>query len=195
MAFTSGFYRSLGKAAAISIVAAASYAAIPEIKKDEGRVLTPYYDMAGILTDCDGNTKDVKIGNFRSDVECDKITSENALDFGNNVADHLQIIVPQKTFTSHVRFSYNIGKNAYNSSTTLKLTNRGDIAGGCEAMMKFICYKPTLDDTTPRVKIQGQPCYSKNHDHAVSNGLKLRRQREKKQCLQGLENAEEVNQH
>lgn len=187
-AFNSGFYKHLGKAAALAVVLAGSYAAVPDIKHDEGRVLKRYYDIAGIATDCDGNTVDVIAADkTRTHEECDKITAAHALEFGHNVADHLQVPISQKTFESHVNLSYNIGKEAYNNSTTLRKTNAGDIAGGCEAMMKFICYKPKPNDPNPRVTDPTKPCYSKNKDKAVSQGLKNRRERNMKKCLAGIE--------
>jgi len=192
MAFASGFYRHLGKAAAVTAIAIASYAAVPDIKKDEGRSLTPYYDIAGILTDCDGNTVDVKPGRVRTHGECDEITKEAALENGQKIAEKLDVVIPQETFISHIRFRYNIGGGSYNASTTLRLTNAGDIAGGCEAMMKFVCYKPSKKEIARGAKIvttPGERCYSKTLDRAVSKGLTARREREKNQCLKGLKDA------
>lgn len=183
-ATNSGFYKKLGAAGA-ALVIAASIAAVPHIKVDEGRSLVPYRDIAGVLTDCDGNTVNVKVGVNRTHAECDKLTAEAALEYGKNVANNLEVEVSEKTFTSLIRFSYNVGAGAFNSSTALRKINEGDTAAGCEAMMKFACYTVKAGDG---VRQKGKPCYSPatGFNKQYSKGLANRRGRERDMCLEGI---------
>ena len=178
----SGFYKKLGKAGA-ALVVAASVAAVPVIKKWEGRSLTPYYDIAGVLTYCDGETLNARHGTQYTHEQCDALTQKRALEFAEGVAASLERPVSQKTFESLIVFSYNVGLGNFRSSTALRRINDGRTAEGCEAMMKFVCVTvaPGKGETA-----QGKPCYSTLKNKKFVQGLWNRRDEERQMCLAGI---------
>lgn len=150
--------------------AAVMFYLVPELREDEGRSLVAYKDPVGVWTICDGSTKGVKPGMKVTDDFCDELTEQEAQAFALWVYSKLQVPLSVETFRSHARFAYNIGPNGYARSKTLRLTNKGDIAGGCGAMMNWY----TAGGRDCRQKANN--CY----------GLILRREREKQLCLKGI---------
>lgn len=186
-AINSGFYKRLGKAAA-PLVVAASIAAVPVIKHWEGRSLTPYYDIAGVLTYCDGETLNVENRQYTNE-ECDALTQKRALQFAQGVAARLETPISQKTFESHIVFAYNVGLANYGSSSALRFTNQGDVAAGCEAMIRFACITVPAgqgDRTAPPAQYKGANCVTKTFNKKFVKGLYNRRSAERKQCLAGI---------
>jgi lysozyme len=185
----SGFYKKLGKAGA-AIVVAASLGAVPIIKHWEGRSLVPYYDIARVLTYCDGETLDVVKNKKYTDAECDALTQKRALQFAEGVAAALEVPVSQKTFESFIVFSYNIGLQNFRNSTALRQTNLGNPVQGCEAMIRFSCItvpKGTGDTAAPGAQYKGANCVTQTFNKKFVRGLYLRRDAERKQCLAGIE--------
>ncbi len=188
----SGFYRALGAAGAATFIALAVTHAVPHVEQLEGRSLTPYYDIAHVLTYCDGETLDAKTGSKYTNEQCDSITEKRTKQFATYVAGALQKPVSEPTFIALTIFSYNVGVANFKASTALRKINAGDTAGGCEAMMKFSCITVGAGkgNRVPVIAIvdgkqQSFDCRHKSggFDRAFSKGLANRRAYERKMCL------------
>lgn len=127
----------------------------------------PYYDSAGVLTDCYGNTKNVDLNNPRSLSECDKLLDDETYRIAYKFQPELGEVSTQ-TLAAFTSFIYNVGDNAFGKSTALRLWKQGHHVAACEQMYRWVYV------TVAGVKIQ-------------LRGLHNRRQVEVRQCLAGLD--------
>jgi len=105
----------------------------------EGRVYVPYLDVVGVLTVCDGHTGSDIIRDKRySDAECDVLTRADLKRIAGQIDPHIKVSLPDTTHAALYSFAYNVGSGAFISSTLLKLLNRGDIAGACSQLRRWI---------------------------------------------------------
>jgi len=133
----------------------------------EGYTGGPYLDSAGVLTDCYGNTKDVRRSLIRTQPECKALLDGEALRIGDKILTLTTKPVSTQTLASYISFAYNVGDAAFRNSTLLKLHNQGRYREACEQMRRWVYV------TVRGVKIKLQ-------------GLVNRREREVALCLSGL---------
>jgi lysozyme len=120
----------------------------------------PYLDIGGVWTDGFGNTNNVVPGK--------SVTVEQALDtLLKNVKTAEQAVntcitkpMTQGQYDAFVKFTYNVGNDAFCKSTLVKKFNAGDSQGACDQLMRWVYVKG--------VKV---------------NGLVNRREAERKLCL------------
>lgn len=115
-------------------IAAALAIAVPLIGQWEGKRNDPYQDIVGVWTVCYGETRNIERRRY-SDAECEAMLTEATTEFAEgvlhrnpNLADHPHALAAATSL------AYNVGINAYSGSTAARRFERGDIAGGCEAM-------------------------------------------------------------
>ncbi|BCA57669.1 lysozyme [Sphingomonas sp. HMP6] len=143
--------------------------AVATLKPDEGKRNVSYLDIAKIPTSCYGHTgRDVRVGQFRSDAECEALLTDDAkihmagvLRCSPQLADH-----PYQ-LAAMVRGSFNFGVGGYCRSTMRARFARSDWRGGCNALLAW-----------DKARINGRI--------VPVRGLTLRRQRERAMCLTGL---------
>lgn len=155
----------------VVVVATALMSAIPFIIQKEGDVPEAYLDTVGVWTICGGETQGVNKGDKLTKEQCKLLTQSRIGQFMMEIVDVLQVSVPANVLAAHTSFAYNIGLNGYKSSKALKLTNAGDLRGGCLAMGNWY----TAGGRDCRIKSNG--CY----------GVVNRRNEEIKLCLSGLQ--------
>lgn len=126
----------------------------------EGKSNDPYKDIVGVQTVCYGQTN-IKMRHY-SDKECSDMLAkaagsyqEGVLKITPGLKDH------PKTLAAATSLAYNIGLNAYKTSTVAARFNQGNLAGGCNAFSMW--------------RMAGGK---------VSQGLVNRRKAEIKLCLQ-----------
>lgn len=143
---------------------------ISDIRDDEGRRYHAYKDIGGIVTICDGDTKNVRIGQKATDEECDERTAQRLLDHAKVVigcVPELRAVGRENQLRAAVRMDYNTGAfcNGWWSKIKSpgKLMREGRWVEGCLEMVHY--------DLVKGKRI---------------NGLVLRRYREVRVCLQGL---------
>lgn len=157
-------------AASGGLVGLAMLVAVPFIVDREGESLESYRDVVGVWTICNGETLGVKPGMKKTAEECRQLTNSRVGQFMRRVYELQTVEVAPETLAAHTSFAYNIGIGGYAKSTTLRKTNAGDVAGGCEAMLNW--YKAGGKDCRPR----RSGCY----------GLWNRRKDERALCLAGV---------
>lgn len=152
--------RRAGAAAALGAVVAL---ALPLIQLWEGRSLVAYPDIVGVATICDGETRGVELGDTATAAECDAMTAQAVQEFEAAIRPCLPASIPTPTRAAFVVTAYNIGANAFCTSTMARKAKAGDLRGACDALR----------------------LWNKAGGREV-RGLTLRRAAERDLCLSGL---------
>lgn len=155
-----------GLAAGAAALAASALAASALVGL-EGYTGGPYLDSAGVLTDCYGNTKNVRRDLVRTQAQCQALLDGEALRIGNHILTLTTKPVSTQTLASYISFTYNVGDHAFRTSTLLKLHNQGRFREACEQMRRWVYV------TVAGVKVK-------------LRGLQNRREKEVALCLSGL---------
>ncbi len=121
-------------AAPIALVAALLFA----LTGAEGRKLTPYQDIAGVWTVCDGITgKAVVPGRKYTNAECDRLGQEYVQRMLADMGQCVKGEYPLHVIKASGHFAYNVGTPAFCRSTMAKKLNAGDIPGACAEISKW----------------------------------------------------------
>lgn len=130
----------------------------------EGVSTKAYRDVVGVPTICFGETRGVKMGDTATMDECRAMLGDALVEFEGNMRACLTSPdkIPDKPYVAFLSLSYNIGSRAFCGSTVARKANAGDIRGACDAMLSWN-------------KAGGR----------IIKGLTLRRQEERKMCLEG----------
>ncbi len=119
---------AVGASAAIIMTALTSYM--------EGIRLTPYRDVGGTPTVCEGLTE-VPMHNYSRE-ECsvlDSLRRKRELSLINN---SVTVPLTQAQQAAFADFAYNVGDSAWLNSTARRLVNNGDIKGGCAQLLRWV---------------------------------------------------------
>lgn len=106
----------------------------------EGTKYVPYYDMAGILTVCQGYTgKDIIKTKQYSPTECKQILSQALAKHQAGILQCINVPLTQYQLDAFTLFAYNVGVGAFcSSSTVLKPLNQGNYSVACDGLMKWV---------------------------------------------------------
>lgn len=124
-----------GAAAAAALLLSGGYGAYSGL--EGGKSAAPYRDIAGVWTDCNGNTKNVNPNRVRSDAECAALLSGETQQLAEYVYNKVTKPISVKTLASFVSFAYNVGPGAFSRSTLLRKYNAGDYLGACREMFRW----------------------------------------------------------
>ena len=151
--------RTITRAAQSAVIALS----IPLVAQFEGLRTKAYLDTGGVPTICYGETADVKLGDTSTPAACQKMLTARIGYFSMQVTALTDIPLPPETHAAITSFTYNVGVQAFKTSTLRRLLNSGDIAGACNQLTRW-----TYDN---KVYVQG---------------LMNRRIVERDLCLKGL---------
>ena len=128
----------------------------------EGMRYTPYRDVTGVLTVCDGKTHDVQDRRY-SPVECEWFLRSELASADSVVRRCIPGPIPVPIEAALVDATYNLGPRVVCESTLLQRARKGDWRGVCDALLDW--------------------------DHAggrVIRGLQARREAERQLCMDGV---------
>jgi lysozyme len=112
-----------------------SESGIALLKRFEGLELEAYQDIAGIWTIGYGHTgPDVQPGMKISERDAEELLRRDLKPREQAVVSASKPSLNQNEFDALVSFVYNVGANAYRSSTALKRLNKGDRVGAADAL-------------------------------------------------------------
>lgn len=118
-----------------AVAATLLFATVP---KHEGEALTTYYDPVGVATVCYGDTDPAMAipGASYSRVECLQSLERQLVAHAKPVlACAPGVIASPEMTASFVSLAYNIGTNAFCTSTVARRFNSGDYQGACDAIL------------------------------------------------------------
>lgn len=104
------------------------------IKRFEGLRLQAYQDVAGIWTIGYGHTKTVKPGMKITEQEAEELLRQDLKDTEHAVQSPIKVPVNDNEFSALCSLVFNIGRGAYDKSTTLKLLNKDNRIGAADAI-------------------------------------------------------------
>jgi lysozyme len=103
----------------------------------EGLRTVAYADPIGIPTICFGETKGVRLGDRASIDECRGMLA-SSLEIANRGVDAcVRTYLPDTRRAALVSFTYNIGGQAFCSSTLVRKLNAGDTVGACNELSRW----------------------------------------------------------
>ncbi|HDR8932958.1 MULTISPECIES: lysozyme [Burkholderia] len=115
--------------------AAAAALLLSIVPRFEGQVLVAKPDPIGIVTACNGDTKDVKLGQRFTPEECRTRLEQRLIEHAEPVLKCTPTLKGHPyQLAAAVSFAYNVGPRAYCASTTARRFNAGDFRGACRAM-------------------------------------------------------------
>lgn len=117
--------------------AALSIAAIV-VSHFEGLETSAYKDPIGIPTICYGHTATAKLGQVKTEKECDGLLKADLQVALDAVDKYVKVEMPVERRAAFVSFVYNVGAGNFARSTLLKKLNGGDAAGACAELDKWI---------------------------------------------------------
>lgn len=138
-------------------------AAVALVGGYEGLRTVAYRDVVGVPTICFGETRGVQMGDTATVEQCKVMLGDALVEFSTALDRCLTVKTPDKTYTAILSWSYNVGSGAACRSTLVKLANQGQLRAACEELLKWD-------------KAGGR----------VVKGLTVRRQDERRLCLEGL---------
>jgi lysozyme len=174
---------------AIAIVTA-SAALLASVASWEGTEHKPYKDVVGVLTVCNGHTKNVVPNKVYTKAECDALLTQDLTEHGQGVLNCVKVPIPQGVYDGLASFAFNVGVGATCKSRAVALINQAKFIEGCNA----IAHGPPGWRTKP---CNTRECHSRrqaNADPAWSyaggkfyKGLHNRRLSERDMCLDALD--------
>ncbi|HDR9274201.1 TPA: lysozyme [Burkholderia vietnamiensis] len=115
--------------------AAAAALLLSIVPRFEGQVLVAKPDPIGIVTACNGDTKDVKLWQRFTPEECRTRLEQRLIEHAEPVLKCTPTLKGHPyQLAAAVSFAYNVGPRAYCASTTARRFNAGDFRGACRAM-------------------------------------------------------------
>jgi len=152
-------------AGGIAALTALGALAVTQVGDREGKRNHAYRDIVGVVTICNGETRGVKITDYRTDAECRDMLANGLVEFETGMRRCIRKPndIPGKSYIQFLSLAWNVGVGAFCKSTVVKRLNAGDVRGACNAI----------------------PLFNRAGGKVVK-GLVTRRADEQRKCLEGL---------
>lgn len=125
------------KLIAASASAALSIAAVV-VSHFEGLEKAAYKDPIGIPTICYGHTATAKLGQVKTEKECEGLLKEDLQVALDAVDKYVKVEMPVERRAAFTSFVYNVGAGNFSKSTLLRKLNAGDSRGACAELDKWV---------------------------------------------------------
>lgn len=150
----------------------------------EGSSNQAYKDMVGVPTLCHGYTVGVKMGDYKTDEECEEILAKELTHFNTQMKKSVKVPLPEHMEVAYTSLVWNIGVGAWNSSTLLKKLNNKEYAEACKQILRW--NKSTFNRVGAlKQQKNGETCtqLSNGYYSCTVKGLTNRREAEYKVCM------------
>lgn len=108
------------------------------VKEYEGKKNSAYLDPVRIPTICYGSTSGVKLGQHRTDAQCDQMLRRDLGYAGLGISKHVRTRITQGQYDALVSFVYNVGETQFRKSTMLRKINAGDCYGAGREFPRWV---------------------------------------------------------
>ena len=119
---------ALGASAAVIMASLTSYM--------EGIRLTPYGDVGGTPTVCEGLTQ-VPMRVYSAE-ECSVLDSRQRTKELEFVKKTIKVKLTNAQLAAFADFTYNVGEGAWLNSTARRLVNEGKVIEGCKQLLRWV---------------------------------------------------------
>ena len=156
---------SLGAASIIAV--AGGYLVAPW----EGKENKAYKDIVGIPSICFGETLGVKMGDYKTDEQCEQSLAKELSSYNKAMKKHVKVSLQPYEEVAYTSFVWNLGETNFKSSTMLKKLNAGDHLGACNEFPKWNkAGGVEVKGLTNRRLAEREVCLGKNK--AINDALK-----------------------
>lgn len=150
----------------------------------ENRENHAYKDMVGIASICYGETRGVKMGDYRTNDQCDESLTRELDSYNKAMKRYVKVPLKPYEEVAYTSLVWNIGETAFkNSKSVLQRLNSGDHEGACKGILDW--NKATFTAKAANVQIRnGEKCTAKGDGmfSCTVKGLTNRRLDEYKTC-------------
>lgn len=121
----------------VGVVSATLIGAVTQL---EGTKYTPYDDVVGVVTVCQGHTgKDVVKGVKYTLEQCKAFLEKDLKTHREAVYKCVNVPLTPYQFDAFTLFTYNVGSNAFcTSKTVLAPLNSGNYQAACDGLLKWV---------------------------------------------------------
>lgn len=139
------------KLSACGLSAALVLAGAGTVSYYEGKENKAYLDPVGIITICYGETKNVKLGDYKTDDECYESLAEDLVTHDKILMSVVKVPMTDYQHAAFLSFLYNVGpgkkgvkdgfvhlKKTGAPSTMLRKLNAGDYEGACNEFLNWM---------------------------------------------------------
>lgn len=103
----------------------------------EGKENKAYKDIVGIPSICFGETLGVKMGDYRTDEQCEQSLAKELSSYNKAMKKHVKVPLQPYEEVAYTSFVWNLGETNFKNSTMLKKLNAGDHIGACNEFPKW----------------------------------------------------------
>lgn len=127
---------NLKKRVLVGVVSATLAASVVKL---EGSVPTPYEDIVGVLTVCEGHTgRDIVKGKVYTPAECKVFLERDLKVVREGINKCVNVPLTPYQYDAFTLFAYNVGVGGFcNSTTVAQPLNRGDYKAACDGLLKW----------------------------------------------------------
>lgn len=151
----------------------------------ENRENHAYKDMVGIVSICYGETKVLKMGDYRTDEQCDESLAKELESYNKAMKKYVKVPLKPYEEVAYTSLVWNIGETAFkNSKSVLVNLNAGNNAAACKGILDW--NKATFTARAASVQIRnGEKCTTKSDGmfSCTVKGLTNRRADEFNTCI------------
>lgn len=136
----------------------------------EGMSNQAYKDIVGVPTICFGETKGVKMGDYKTTEQCESDLAKELIVYNRNMKKHVKVELLPYEEIAYTSFVWNLGETNFKNSTLLKKLNAGDRQGACSELLRWDkAGGEVVKGLTNRRKFEYEVCMGKNIE--VNNAL------------------------
>ncbi|MGK0705143.1 lysozyme [Yokenella regensburgei] len=105
----------------------------------EGVEYTPYRDIGGVWTVCNGITgPDVIVGKTYTEKECKDLLQKHLVPYAKSVERSVKVPASEYQKAALISFSFNVGISAFEHSSLLRYLNSGQSKKACDALRQWV---------------------------------------------------------
>ena len=103
----------------------------------EGKSNKAYLDIVKVPTICYGETKGVKLGDYKTDEQCDTSLAKELVVYNKQMLSYVRVPLTPQENAAYTSFVWNVGATAFKNSTLLKKLNNNQREEACNELLKW----------------------------------------------------------